>query len=160
MTHQTPSTDRDMEYAHARAMLEIYGAERRRWPEDARALFDAFSGAAAFEVERAEAALLDDMLAQSPELQAGDALKERLMAAYAAPGGDKAQSKQRQDAPRRRGVRFIQGGALAGLMAIGFAIGVATANDDAGIEKDPAFSAQMSFAFASGEGDALWAENE
>lgn len=160
MAHKHPSTDRGGRLSRALDCLGIYGAERARWPEEARILFDAFSGEEEFEAARGEAALLDEALALSPAPQAGDALKERLLAAFAPPAARKSLFAGFWFRPGRRGGRLIQGGALAGLTAIGFAIGAATANEGAGIENDPAFRAQTTFAFASEEGDALWAQEE
>ncbi|HXI86705.1 MAG TPA: hypothetical protein VNH64_04565 [Parvularculaceae bacterium] len=156
MTARQPSSERDLRLQRAKACLDAYGANRARWPEDARALFDKFSGDYRFEILQREAALLDETLGEATPIEAGEVLKERLLAAFnPAPASARVGSFLRFGVGAPRAARLIPAGALAGLSALGFAIGAATAND-AGVENDPAFDTPATFAYPSDTASALW----
>lgn len=160
--HQSPSdrasSGRDARLARALVYLEAYGAERSRWPADAATLFDEFANDADFAPARDAAAALDLALAAAPAPKAGAALRQRILAAYAArPSGSGLFARLK--ARSRIGFgRLIPAGALAGLSALGFAAGAATAGVGASAsEADPLYYAQATLVVAFNEEDALWA---
>lgn len=164
MTQQTPnspgseqgSLDRDKRLARARLHLEAYGADRARWPEDAKALFDKFAGDYRFEIAREEAAALDETLALSPAEPAGDALQARILASFEPIAPHAALFGGLR--PRKGFGRFVPAGALAGLTALGFAAGAASAGVTvAGAEDEALYYAEATLAVSSEE-DALWAQ--
>jgi hypothetical protein len=121
--------ERETRLAEAGRALETYGGDVRRWPGTLHSLYAEFSGDPAFEALRAEALGLDALLADAGSAPAAsDALKRRILAEYP----DTAR-------PRSGGVlsalfdlmrarpAFAPAGALAGLAAIGFSLGVTTA---------------------------------
>ncbi|MBI1365797.1 MAG: hypothetical protein GC153_07530 [Alphaproteobacteria bacterium] len=153
MTDRPLSSDREARLERASAYLEAYGAERRRWPEEAHALFDQICGDRRFEERRRAAARLDETLSAFLAPRADEALKERLLASFDPPSRRASLLSFGAGAPRWG--RLVPAGILAGLSALGFAIGAATANT--GVENDPAFSAPATFAYLSDQGDAPWA---
>jgi hypothetical protein len=156
MTPQQPPSDsieRDKRLARARALLDAYGADRSRWPEDARSLFDKFAGDYRFEMSRDEAQALDETLAKSAAPAAGDALQEAVLASFT--------PEMRTSVAKGGGFRFgrlIPAGALAGLTALGFIAGSASAGVSLGGSEDEAlYYAEATLSLASEE-DALWAQ--
>lgn len=137
--------------------VEAFGGDPARWPEDARALFDEFDGEdLRFDGARKEAAELDATLAFCPAPQAGPALQEKILAGFSERKSVNrrlavASSQGRRDVVRR----FIPAGLLAGMTALGFAIGAASAG--APIDNDPLYYAQATLTPAAGEEDAFWA---
>lgn len=161
MTQQTPnsasehgSLDRDKRLARARQYLEAYGADRASWPEDATALFDKFAGDYRFEMAREEAVALDAALSSSIVEPAGAALEERILATFepqrsSALGGLRARSGFG---------RFVPAGALAGLTALGFVAGAASASVTVATADDEALYYAEATLGAAAEEDALWAQ--
>lgn len=143
---------RDGRLMRARALLERYGADRARWPENERALFDKFEGDYRFETFRRQERALDDALDAAKAPAAPSALKDAILAAYAPP--PRAGRPSFSFGGRLR--RLVPAGALAGLSALGFAVGAATASSGAQ-EYEAVYYSQTTFAFVD-EGDALWAE--
>jgi hypothetical protein len=153
---QSPSDAGSAASRRDRALLnlEAYGAERSRWPAEAVQLFDEFAGDARFEAARRAAAALDETLRLAPAPAAGAALQERILETYAMrpAGGVFAHIQERS----RRGFgRLIPASALAGLLALGFATGAATAG--VGAESDAIYYAQATLTVAGDEEGALWA---
>jgi hypothetical protein len=148
--------DRDKRLARARRYLEAYGGDRARWPEHAVALFDKFAGDYRFEVAREDAATLDEALSASPSEPARETLKDEILARFEAKparpslfGGSQA----------RTGFgRFVPAGALAGLTALGFVAGAASATVTmAGADDEVLYYASATLGDALEE-EALWAQ--
>lgn len=152
--HQSPS-DPGARLERALVYLEAYGAERSRWPAEAAALFDEFEDEAMFAAARLEAAALDAALRSAPAPKAGAALQERILAAFAARPAATGLFAHLSGRPRGLG-RFIPAGALAGLTALGFAAGAATANVGVS-DSDPLYYAQATLTVAYNEEGAIWA---
>lgn len=162
MTQQMPnstasehgSVDRDKRLARARQYLEAYGADRARWPEDATALFDKFAGDYRFEMAREEAIALDAALSSSKVEPAGAALEEKILASF-----EPQRSSSRGGLQARPLFsRFVPAGALAGLTALGFAAGAASASVTVATIDDEALYYAEATLGAATEEDALWAQ--
>lgn len=115
-----PRSPFEADRAEFARLLDVYGADRCRWPVDRRALFDACVCDITHADLLREAAALDDALAMATSAKAHDALKERLLASFAPPS-------RRSALTLRRWLKLAPAGALAALSAMGFVIGSATA---------------------------------
>lgn len=160
MTHRQPPSESAAAHAEARLALDAYGADPARWPTQAQPLFDAARGDTAFEAARADAAALDAALDKARAPRAGEALEAAILASYdiaprMAGGGFLAAFGLRDGVGFRR---FIPAGALAGLSAIGFVVGAATAGAGSAMADDFLLYSEASLTVAYDEGDALWAE--
>ncbi len=156
MTPRQLPSERDARLARALIYLEAYGADRARWPAEAAALLDEFAADPGFTAARADAAALDAALVAATAPKAGDALRERIFNSFATrPSGGGFFA--RLGGTSRFG-RLIPAGALAGLTALGFAAGAATASVGArAAETDPLYYAQATFLVAYNEEGAIWA---
>jgi hypothetical protein len=153
---QSPS-DRDQRLEAALGRLGAYGADEARWPAEAHSLFAEFAGEAAFETARAEAAALDAALAADVAPEPGPGLAARIL-------------EDHQSAPRRApafdfaalfdfsaaGRRWAPAGVLAGLTALGFALGVASTSLSAAGEDEALVFVQAAFASLEEE-EPYWA---
>lgn len=124
MTQSDIERDRLIEKA-ARA-FDAYGADMARWPDETRTECSAVIDAPELAAARAAARIVDAGLAAAPAPAMRDGLKDDILAGF--------------DLPRRKtggflsavtdlfgGMRIIPAGALAGLSALGLALGVVTA---------------------------------
>lgn len=142
-----PRSPFEADRAEFARLLDIYGAERRRWPADRQALFDACASDMTHTDLMREAAALDDALAMATGVKAHDALKERLLVSFAPPS--------RRNAPaRRRWLKLAPAGALAALSAMGFVVGSATA----GAAADALYYAEAAMEPALSTGTGLFGE--
>lgn len=141
------SSERDKRLAEARRMLDAYGADPQRWPENARALYQRYKDDFRFETARREAAALDDAMADARQEAASEALRLRLL----------------QSAPERGARRFAPfisfalrlapAGAVAGLSAAGYVAGLASAHSD-----PAAAYAEAALTSTLGGGAQAWTE--
>lgn len=158
MTHRQSPSDGPAPHAEARRALDVYGADPTRWPEGMRPLFDAALGDPAFEAERAAAAALDVALEEARAPQAGAALERAILETYdiapRAGGGFLSPLGLRGGGLRR----FVPAGALAGLSALGFVVGAATAGAGSALADEFLLYSEASLAVAYDEGDPFWAE--
>jgi len=139
-----PRSPFEADRAEFARLLDIYGAERRRWPTGRHALYDACASDATHTDILGDAAELDDALAMATGAAADDALHERLLASFAPPPRRRAPSL-------RRWLRLAPAGALAALSAMGFVVGSATAGTGdaalyyAGSAMEPTLATQAGF---------------
>ncbi|MEE2690747.1 MAG: hypothetical protein VX640_04305 [Pseudomonadota bacterium] len=154
MTHPPSLSEREALLKTALAYFDAYGADLARWPEQARRTAEALAGDARFEAARETALALDRDLALVTAPAAGDALKERMLAA--APG-----RRPSQGAPLLAslfaGRRFAPAGALAGLTALGFAAGMVSTPGGASAQEEALAYAEAAIASTLSEEDAFWA---
>lgn len=152
MTLLSPS-ERAARLRQALALFDVFGANTGRWPADAQSLAREFAGDPDFEGARADALALAEALDLAPAPRAGEALKARLLDAAPAPGPRAAFSARAIFSPRR----FAPAGMLAGLSALGFAAGVASAATGVGADDDALAYAEAAVVAALEEEDAFWA---
>lgn len=114
------------ELEEARVCLEAYGEDLERWPADARAKVGALIDSDELAVSRRDAAALDQLLASSSAPATPHDLQNRIMAQFdvSAPSSRPGLADGLFGWIDR--LRLAPAGALAGLSAIGFAIGVWT----------------------------------
>lgn len=110
------------ERRRGKALLAAYGAARERWPKDDARLYDRLQadGPTHFDDEVA----LDAILANARTADAGGALKGRILSDF----------ERVSNRPMLFGLRLgrlLPAGGFAALSALGFAIGAASANDQA-----------------------------
>ncbi|NWG71081.1 MAG: hypothetical protein HXY23_05650 [Parvularculaceae bacterium] len=142
-----PRSPSDATRAEFARLLEIYGAERRRWPAASQPVYDACAGDMTHAELFHEAAALDGALSEATSHRGDDAFKERLLA-------DFVPRRAREAArPRRRWIRLAPAGAFAALSAMGFVVGSATAGaaDEALYYAEAAMEPALT-------ADGLWAE--
>jgi hypothetical protein len=157
MNKSASPSDRDPRFARAQFCLQTYGAERARWPEGLRALYDLYAADDRFETARREAELLDQVLAfASAPPKRDPSADERLLNAL----------------PARRAVRsarigWFETGALwpaglaASLAVVSFVAGAMTAPTRAGESAAAILEAAFADAPIGGEGAELlvdWSE--
>jgi hypothetical protein len=155
MTHHRSPSDGAQRLARARALLDAYGADRARWPAGDRALFDALIGDPRFEAARQEAAALDAALGAAPADAAGAALKDAILARFPARPAHGSRLQSIIEASMHGFGRLAPLGAAAGLSALGFAIGLASAGAS---EEDALYYALDTSMIEFAENDSLWAE--
>lgn len=157
MTHQRTPSDGAGGVGRALELLDIYGAERARWPAGEAALFDAAAGDPRFERARQEAAGLDAALCAAPEAEAGEALKDAILARFPRPAAH-VRWLEAIIAVSTHGLgRLAPLGAAAGLSALGFVAGFAS--DGASVqEEDALYYALDTSMIEFAEGDSLWTE--
>lgn len=152
--HPTPSDDG---VGRALELLDIYGAERARWPAIEATLFDAALGDPRFARARQEAAELDAALRVAPQAQAGEALKDAILAQFQT----KAPRGRWLDAiiaVSTRGLgRLAPLAAAAGLSLLGFFAGSASVGVSAS-EEDALYFALDTSMIEIADGDSLWTE--
>lgn len=152
--HPTPS---EGGVGRALELLDIYGAERTRWPADAAALFDAASGDPRFERARREAAELDAALAAAPAAKADAALRDAILSRFPATAA-RGRWLDAIIAMSTHGLgRLAPLAAAAGLSALGFVAGSASVGVSAG-ENDALFYALDTSMIEFAEGESLWTE--
>lgn len=117
-TRSEPATDRDA----VRRCFEAYGADIEKWPADRRARYGTLAASDEFAALREAAADLDGFLnaATAPRVSAD--LKNRIAAQYAPPAPAFAADLSALFAL----LRPVPAGVLAGLGALGFAVGAIT----------------------------------
>jgi hypothetical protein len=123
-----------MDLSRFKTLAEGYGAERRRWPEAARPLYDRFAGTPEGATILAQAESIDRFL-DALKVSASDgglaqAIVAEALSSSAGPGDGGAESGGRIRR-ERLGWRL---GAFAASAIIGFALGFAQAGDDAGVD--------------------------
>ncbi len=100
----------NMDIEHFRALIEAYGGDRKRWPEDKRDIHDLFAPTETGRTLIQEACRVDAFLALSTTPAPTSALAGRIL-----------QSADRRVTLRRRLQRWLVG---AGLIGVGLAGGV------------------------------------
>lgn len=123
-----PST-RDLRLDRARALLDAFGADRARWPEEDRALFDRFADDYRFAASQREAEAFDAALDAVAIAPASDDLKARLLALAPAraPRGAAKLTAPLAGFWGRSWMRLAPAGAMAGVVLAAFSAGLASA---------------------------------
>ena len=130
-------------------LLDIHGAERRRWPVERQALFDACSDDSECAALLADATNLDAELDLSRAPRVDDAMQDSLLSRFAA----------QQPRPRSAAFRWFRmapAGALAALSAAGFVAGSATAS----VEDETLYYAEAAISSPLEEGSGYWPVEE
>lgn len=130
-------------------LLDIHGAERRRWPAERHAFFDACAGDAECAGLLADAASLDAALDLSRAPRLKGALQDSLLARFAV----------KRPARRPAAFRWFKmapAGALAALSAAGFVAGSATAS----VEDEALYYADAAISSPIEEGNGYWPVEE
>ena len=145
---RSPSEGSRAEFAR---LIEIHGAERRRWPAARQALFDAHADEPAHADLLGKAAALDGALADAGAVVADESLKSRLLATFAP-----ARAPQRGVGFTKKWFRLAPAGAFAALSAAGFFVGSATAQ----VEDEAIYYAEAAISSPLEGGASLWSEEQ
>ena len=121
-----------MDLSRFKTLAEAYGAERRRWPETARPLYDHFAGTpegatALAQAERVDR-FLDALEVSAPDGGLAQAIVAEALASSPGPGDGGAERGGRV----RRELLWWPLCAFAASTIIGFALGFAQAGNDTG----------------------------
>lgn len=158
MKRRQASTDpaATADFDAVRRCFEAYGADVEKWPTDMRARYGALATAAEMSAARDEATSLDGFLnaATAPRMSAD--LKNRIAAQYVSPPPAAAADFS----TLLSFLRPLPAGALAGLGALGFAVGVLTNTSQAALAPEYEAYAYVQeatlLAMADDEEAALW----
>ena len=106
-------------------IIDAYGADKDRWPSEGQSLYEALSDDPVIIERLQEAAALDALLAPSPDELPSDALKQNILADF-----DDLSRRARNELSifdrifeAMFGTRFAPAAALAGIGAMGIAVG-------------------------------------